>query len=110
MPAGVAWSVGPGATACMPGDGGGRFNWRATAGVTPMVTGDGRSGCCPITGRACASCAGSTRWKAPATGREAIIALVGTTVAARRLAKLLNAGSRLMVAKLATCEALTWRK
>jgi hypothetical protein len=89
---------------------GGRFNCRAAAGVTPNVVGAGRSGCCPITGRACASCAGSTRWNELATGRDPVIAAVGTIVAARRLTKLLKVTLRLIVVKLATCETLTCRK
>ena len=99
--------MGPGAIVCRPGDDGGKPNWRATTGVTPTVVGAGRSGCWPNTGRACASCAGSTRWNALPTGREAVIALVGTTVAARRLAKLLIVTLRLMVVKLVTCVTLT---
>jgi hypothetical protein len=82
------------------------LNCLATAGVTPAVVAAGRRGCASKTGLACASCAGVTRWANPETGRDAAIALAGTTVAARRLAKLLIVTLRLMVVMLVTL--VTW--
>ena len=82
------------------------MNCRATAGVTPTVVAAGRTGCASNTGLACASCCGVTRCANPDTGRDAVIALAGTTVAALRLAKLLIVTLRLIVVMLVTL--VTW--
>lgn len=105
---GVARNAGPGAAgrAVVVA---GRLNCRATRGVTPMVDAAGCTGGAPTSGLACASCAGSTRWANRETGREFVIAFVGTTVAAPRLKKLLTVTFRLMVVKLVTWRMLTSR-
>src|SRR5690242_2908931 len=106
--AGMVRNAGPGATGRAVVDAG-RLNCRATRGVTPMVDAAGCTGGAPTSGRACASCAGSTRCANRETGRELVIALVGTTVAALRLKKLLTVTFRLMVVKLVTWRMLTSR-
>jgi hypothetical protein len=80
---------------------------RATTGVTPAVATVGRRGCWPNTGRAWANCAVSSRCATGRTGREAVMALVGTTVAALRLTKLLIVTLRLTVVKLVTWATFT---
>jgi hypothetical protein len=80
--------AGPGAIGCAPVAAAGSFNWRAIPGVTPTVVAVGRSGSAPTSGRACASCEGSTRCAKRDTGLDPVTALAGTTVAARRLTKL----------------------
>ena len=67
-----------------------------------MVDATGCTGDAPTSGRAWASCAGSTRCANRATGRESVIVLVGTTVAALRLKKLFTVTFRLMVVMLVT--------
>ena len=57
--------------------------------MTPAVAAVGVMGCRPNTGRAWANWAAGIGRANCATGRDAAIALAGTTVAARRLAKLL---------------------
>jgi hypothetical protein len=74
-----------------------------------MVDATGCTGGAPTSGRAWASCAGSTRCANRATGRESVIALVGTTVAALRLKKLFTVTFRLMVVKLVTWRTFTSR-
>ena len=103
--AGIGWIAGPGAAGCTTVAEAGSARLRATAGVTPAVAVVGRSGDWPTTGCACASCAGSTRCAVVRTGRDVVIADVGTTVAARALAKLLMVTLRLivMLLMLVTC-------
>jgi hypothetical protein len=78
--------------------------------VTPSVAGVGRNGGWPMTGRTCASCAGSTRCTDGVTGREPVMTVAGTTVAAARLAKLLMVMLRLTMVTLLTFLTLTCRK
>lgn len=57
----------------------------------------GRVGGWPIIGRAAARVAAENGWAAACTGWEPVRVLAGTTVAARRLAKLLIVVVRLIV-------------
>jgi hypothetical protein len=79
--------------------------------VTPAVAAVGRIGSLPITGRALESMRGSTCSATWRTGRDAANALAGTTVIARRFAKLLKVTLRLLITvMLVTSRRLTVRK
>jgi hypothetical protein len=86
------------------------FNRWATPTLMPVAVAVGRRGCSPTTGRVWVSCAGSIRWKKRDTGRDVVIVLLGTTVAARLLTRLPIAMSRLTAVKLEICATLTSRK